>query len=41
VVPTTHEGETVTRFAVVNPETTEADIDLILDSMAEQSDAAK
>ena len=33
VVPTTHEGETVTRFAVVNPETTEADIDLILDTM--------
>jgi glutamate/tyrosine decarboxylase-like PLP-dependent enzyme len=34
VVPTTHEGETVTRFAVVNPETTEADIALILDTMA-------
>jgi L-2,4-diaminobutyrate decarboxylase len=33
VVPTTHEGETVTRFAVVNPETTEADIDSILDTM--------
>jgi len=33
VVPTTYEGETVTRFAVVNPETTEADIDLILDTM--------
>jgi L-2,4-diaminobutyrate decarboxylase len=33
VVPTTHEGETVTRFAVVNPETTEADIDLILGTM--------
>jgi L-2,4-diaminobutyrate decarboxylase len=35
VVPTTHEGETVTRFAVVNPETTEADIDAILDSMTD------
>jgi glutamate/tyrosine decarboxylase-like PLP-dependent enzyme len=33
VVPTTHEGETVTRLCVINPETTEADIDLILDSM--------
>jgi L-2,4-diaminobutyrate decarboxylase len=34
VVATTHEGETVTRFAVVNPETTEADIAMILDTMA-------
>ncbi len=34
VVPTVHEGETVTRFAVVNPETSEADIDAILDTMA-------
>lgn len=34
VVPTKHEGETVTRIAVVNPRTTEADIALILDSMA-------
>jgi glutamate/tyrosine decarboxylase-like PLP-dependent enzyme len=34
VVPTTHAGETVTRFAIVNPETTEADIVAILDSMA-------
>ena len=33
VVPTTHEGETVTRFAVVNPRTTEDDIRLVLDSM--------
>ncbi|MCE0535891.1 aminotransferase class V-fold PLP-dependent enzyme [Kineosporia rhizophila] len=33
VVSTTHAGETCTRLAVVNPETTEADIDLILDSM--------
>ena len=34
VVETIHEGETVTRFAVVNPETTEADIAMILDTMA-------
>jgi L-2,4-diaminobutyrate decarboxylase len=34
VVATTHEGETVTRFAVGNPETTEADIAMILDTMA-------
>jgi hypothetical protein len=34
VVATTHEGETVTRFAVVNPETTEADIAMILDTMS-------
>jgi glutamate/tyrosine decarboxylase-like PLP-dependent enzyme len=34
VVATTHEGETVTRFAVVNPETSEADIAAILDTMA-------
>ncbi|MFN8075412.1 MAG: aminotransferase class V-fold PLP-dependent enzyme [Kineosporiaceae bacterium] len=34
VVPTTHEGETVTRFAVVNPRTTEADVSMILDTMA-------
>jgi glutamate/tyrosine decarboxylase-like PLP-dependent enzyme len=34
VVPTTHEGETVSRFAVVNPATTEADITTILDTMA-------
>ena len=33
VVPTTHEGETVTRFAVLNPRTTEDDIRLVLDSM--------
>ena len=29
-----HEGETVTRFAIVNPRTTEADISHILDTMA-------
>jgi L-2,4-diaminobutyrate decarboxylase len=34
VTPTTHEGETVTRFAIVNPRTTEADIATILDTMA-------
>ena len=33
VVPTTHEGETVTRFAIVNPTTTEDDIRAILDTM--------
>ena len=34
VVPTTHEGETVTRLAIVNPTTTEDDILAILDTMA-------
>lgn len=34
VVPTTHGGETVTRFAIVNPRTTEADVSGILDTMA-------
>jgi glutamate/tyrosine decarboxylase-like PLP-dependent enzyme len=34
VVPTTHEGETVTRIAIVNPRTTEADVSAILDTMA-------
>jgi glutamate/tyrosine decarboxylase-like PLP-dependent enzyme len=34
VVPSVHEGETVARFAVVNPRTTEADIANILDTMA-------
>ncbi len=34
VTPTAHLGETVTRFAVVNPRTTEADISNILDTMA-------
>lgn len=33
VVPTTHDGETLTRFAIVNPRTSEADIDDILDTM--------
>jgi glutamate/tyrosine decarboxylase-like PLP-dependent enzyme len=34
VVPTSHEGETVARFAIVNPTTTEDDIVAILDTMA-------
>ncbi|MBT9255034.1 aminotransferase class V-fold PLP-dependent enzyme [Phycicoccus sp. MAQZ13P-2] len=34
VVPTTHDGETLARFAVVNPATTEDDIRAILDTMA-------
>jgi hypothetical protein len=34
VVPTSHEGETLTRFAIVNPQTTEADVTAILDTMA-------
>jgi glutamate/tyrosine decarboxylase-like PLP-dependent enzyme len=33
VVPTSHEGETVARFAIVNPTTTEDDILAILDTM--------
>ena len=32
-VPTTHHGETFARFAVVNPQTTEDDIALVLDTM--------
>jgi len=34
VVPTSHDGETVTRFAIVNPLTSEDDIAAILDTMA-------
>ena len=34
VVPTTEEGETVTRFAIVNPRTSKSDINAILDTMA-------
>jgi len=34
VTPSTHEGETITRFAIVNPRTTEGDISTILDTMA-------
>ncbi|WP_377644780.1 pyridoxal phosphate-dependent decarboxylase family protein [Oryzobacter terrae] len=33
VVPTTHAGETLARFAVVNPETSREDISAILDTM--------
>ena len=32
-MPTTHDGETLTRFAIVNPETSEDDIAAILDTM--------
>jgi L-2,4-diaminobutyrate decarboxylase len=35
VTPSTVDGETVGRFAVVNPTTTEADIDVILDTMTQ------
>ncbi|MHB1614990.1 MAG: pyridoxal phosphate-dependent decarboxylase family protein [Actinomycetes bacterium] len=34
VTPSTYESETITRIAVVNPRTSTADIDLVLDSMA-------
>ena len=34
VVPTSHDGETVARFAIVNPMTSEDDIMAILDTMA-------
>ena len=34
VVPTSHSGETVARFAIVNPTTSEDDITAILDTMA-------
>ena len=34
VVPTSHEGETLARFAIVNPLTSEDDITEILDTMA-------
>ena len=33
VVPTSHDGETLGRFAIVNPETSEDDITAILDTM--------
>ena len=33
VVPTTHDGETAIRLAVVNPRSTEGDIDIVLDSL--------
>lgn len=34
IVPTTHAGETLARFAIVNPATSTGDIDEILDTMA-------
>ena len=34
VTPTTHDGETVTRFAIINPRTSGTDIATILDTMA-------
>jgi len=34
VLPTVYRGETITRIAIVNPRTTEADIGSILDTMA-------
>jgi L-2,4-diaminobutyrate decarboxylase len=33
VLPTTHDGETVARLALVNPRTTLADIRFVLDAM--------
>ena len=33
VLPTTHEGETVARIALVNPRTTLADVQIVLDAM--------
>ena len=34
VLPTVHAGGTITRFAIVNPRTTPADISAILDTMS-------
>ncbi len=34
VTPSTHDGETITRFAIVNPRTTKNDISTILDTLA-------
>ena len=36
VVPTTHRGETVLRLAIVNPRSTEADVDVVLDSLRDE-----
>ncbi|MGO9197393.1 MAG: pyridoxal phosphate-dependent decarboxylase family protein [Acidimicrobiales bacterium] len=33
VVPTTHQGEVAIRIAVVNPQSTESDVDIVLDSL--------
>jgi L-2,4-diaminobutyrate decarboxylase len=38
VVPTTHHGETVLRLAVVNPRSTEADVEIVLDSLRDGRD---
>ena len=35
VVPTTHRGEEAIRIAVVNPRSSESDIDIVLDSLAD------
>ncbi|SHH27031.1 Glutamate or tyrosine decarboxylase [Jatrophihabitans endophyticus] len=35
VTPTKHQGRVCTRFAIVNPETTVADLELLVDSMAD------
>jgi len=37
VVPTTHRGETVLRLAIVNPRSTEVDVDIVLDSLREET----
>ena len=34
IVPTNHAGETLARFAIVNPQTTTEDISALLDSLA-------
>jgi glutamate/tyrosine decarboxylase-like PLP-dependent enzyme len=39
VMPSSVDGETVARLAIVNPATSETDIDLILDSLAVEPDA--
>jgi hypothetical protein len=35
VVPTTHAGEVAIRVAIVNPRSTTADVDVVLDSLAD------
>ncbi len=41
VVPTTHAGETLARFAIVNPETSEGDIRAILDTLGNDIDVIR
>ena len=36
VVPSTHHGETVLRLAIVNPRSTEADVDIVLDALGDE-----